>query len=269
MPKRWQEYVDQWRRMNGRSRVKLLQDNWYLKILEERLESWISSPDSISGRIKEIQRESFVCTKTIYNYMWKYGGGLKKKLCYKKRYKKRWSRQWKRPNGYRHISTREEIINLRWRIGDGEIDLVLGLKWKGWLLTLVDRKSKYGLVMKVRNKSIEEINRVLNRMLKSVWIRKKFTTITSDNGSEFFWLRHLEKKLWFEQYYADPYSSRQRWTNEQYNWQIRKIYPKWTDFSKLSSRKIRILQDKLNTKPRKTLWYLTPQEVFFNPNITI
>ncbi len=130
-------------------------------------------------------------------------------------------------------------------------------------MTLVDRKSRFWLVSHVESKHIESINKALNYMLEEHEIQKKLKTITSDNWYEFFWLRHIEKKLWFEQYFADPYSSRQRWTNEQYNWQIRKFFPKWTDFKLVSIETIQNIQTKLNRKPRKCLWYLTPEEVFF------
>lgn len=262
-PKKWQEYIDTWRRNNGQSRVKLLQNNWYREVLLQQLEPWYSSPDSIAGS-RKVKGESFVCTKTIYNYIWLYDWGLKWLLTYKKRYKKRNCRQWKRPAWYRHISTRDHEADERSEIWHTEIDLVMS-KWKkGWLITLVDRKSRYWVSRKVESKDWEEINRVLKQMIEKEWITKKLKTITSDNGHEFFLLRHIEKELWFKQYYADPYSSRQRWTNEQYNRQIRKLFPKWTIFAKIAPEMIQIMQDKINRKPRKILWYRTPEEVFFD-----
>lgn len=262
-PKKWQEYVDRWRRNNSEARIKLLQDNGYKKVLEDSLEAGYSSPDSIAGRMKKEGKE-FVCSKTIYNFIRLYDWGLKGLLAYKKRYRKRHSRQWKRPEGYRHISMRSEEANERKEVWHTEIDLVMSIWNKAWVMTLVDRKSRYWIVEKVRGKGWEEINRVLVKMIRKEWIEKKLKTITSDNGHEFFWLRHIEKRLWFEQYYADPYSSRQRWTNEQYNWQIRKLFPKWTDFSKVAWITIKNMQDKLNRKPRRILWYRTPEEVFYD-----
>ena len=130
-------------------------------------------------------------------------------------------------------------------------------------MTLVDRKSRFWLMLHIKDKQTTTINDVLKLMVADEKIQKKLNTITSDNWREFFWLRHVEKNLWFKQYYADPYSSYQRWTNEQYNRQIRKIFPKWTDFDLVAPETIRKLQTKLNRKPRKCLWYLTPEEVFF------
>lgn len=261
-PKKAQEQVDTGRRNNGQSRIKLLQGNWYAEILKSRLEAWVSTPDSIAGRMKS-EWETFVCTKTIYNYIWLYDWWLKKLLTYKKRYKKHHSRQWKRPAWYRHISQRSVEANKRTEVWHMEIDLVMSQWNKAWVMTLVDRKSRFWLVMKVNSKGLLEINRVLKSMVRKEWIQKKLKTITSDNGREFFWLRHIEKSLSFEQYYADPYSSRQRWTNEQYNRQIRKLFPKWTDFSKVGIKTIMNLQTKLNKKPRKILWYRSPEEVFY------
>ena len=261
-PKRAQEYIDEWRKNNGRSRIKLYQYNWYLEHLRDSLERWISTPDSIVGR-KKIEWEIFVCSKTIYNFIRLYDEWLKKLLTYQKRYKKHHSRQWKRPEWYRHISERAEEAENRTEIWHMEIDLVMS-KWnKAGIMTLIDRKSRFWLMCKVKSKKNDVINKELWRMIKKIGIQKELKTITSDNGHEFFGLRHIEKLFKFEQYYADPYSSRQRWTNEQYNGQIRKFYPKWTDFSEVSLIKIKKLQDKLNRKPRKILWYKTAEEVFF------
>jgi len=262
-PKVWQEYVDRWRRKNGRARLKLGQNNWYKEELLEMLEWWLCTPDSIAWK-KKLDWEEFVCTKTIYNYIWLYDEWLKKLLTYKKRYRKRHSRQWKRPEWYRHISERWEAIEKRENIGDTEIDLVMS-KWnKAGIMTLVDRKSRFWLICKVKSKKSNEINKQLWRMIKKEWIQKRLNSITNDNGHEFFGLRHLEKKFWFKQFYADPYSSQQRWTNEQYNWQIRKIFPKWTIFSKVPTKILMKIQTKLNRKPRKILWYKTPEEVFYS-----
>ena len=261
--KKAQEYVDKWRRNNGRSRVKLYQSNWYLRYLKDSLERWISTPDSIVGR-KKIEWEVFVCSKTIYSFIWLYDEWLKRLLTYQKRYKKHHSRQWKRPEWYRHISERWEDIEQRKNIWDMEIDLVMS-KWnKAGIMTLIDRKSRFWLIGKVESKKNDIINKELWRMIKKAWIQKKLRTITNDNGHEFFWLRHIAKKFWFKQYYADPYSSQQRWTNEQYNWQIRKIFPKWTIFSKVPTKILIKVQTKLNRKPRKILWYKTPEEVFYS-----
>ena len=260
-PQKWQEYIDQWRRKNAQWRTKPLKDNWHLEILKSNLEPWYSSPDSIAGRMK-LEWKEFVCTKTIYNYIWLYDWWLRKLLTYKKQYKKRHSRKWKRPLWYRHISTRSQEAEKRLEVWHMEIDLVMSKGNKAWLLTMVDRKSRYWLIAKVYTKHIKEINRVLRNKLRKEEIIKKLKTITSDNGHEFFWLRKLEKKLWFEQYYADPYNSWQRWTNEQFNWQLRKLFPKWTIFNTIPTKTIQNMQIKLNRKPRKILWYRTPEEVF-------
>lgn len=267
-PKKAQDLIDEGRRNNAKARTKLLQDNWYREELEKSLEVWVCTPDSIAWR-KKLKGEKFVSTKTIYNYIWLHENNLKKKLTYQKRYKKRKSRQWKRPEWYRHISTRSEAANERTEIWHMEIDLVLSKGNKAWLMTLVDRKSRFWLTLHVLNKQSETINQVLIAMLSEKKIQKKLKTITSDNWREFFWLRHLEKQLWFEQFFADPYCSWQRWTNEQYNWQIRKLFPKWTDFDLVAPEDIHNLQTKLNRKPRKCLWYLTPEEVFFGSTTSV
>lgn len=267
-PMKAQDEIDKWRRNNALSRIKLLQDNWYKEELENKLIPWISTPDSIAWRMKK-DGKTFVCTKTIYNYIWLYDWWLKKKLTYQRRYKKHKSRQWKRPDGYRHISTRPQEAEERIELWHMEIDLVLSKGNKAWLMTLVDRKSKFSLIGHVESKHAESINKALILMVSETEIQKKLKTITSDNWREFFWLKHIENLLWFEQYFADPYSSYQRWTNEQHNWQIRKIFPKWTDFSLVAVETIKNLQDQINRKPRKSLWYLTPEEVFYGTTLPI
>ena len=265
-PIKAQKHVDKWRSNNARARTKLLQNNWYLEEIKRKLDPWAITPDSLAWRKKE-EGKQFICTKTIYNYIWLYDWWLKKKLTYKKKYKKHKSRQWKRPEWYRHISTRNKEAEDRLTIWHMEIDLVLS-KWnKAWLMTLVDRKSRYGLIIHVKSKHSASINEALIEMISKKWLQKKLKTITSDNWREFFGLRHIEEALWFEQYFADPYCSWQRWTNEQYNGQIRKFLPKWTDFNLVAIKTIKKIQIKLNRKPRKILWYLTPEEVFLGQTI--
>lgn len=262
-PKKAQDMIDKGRDNNAISRIKLLQDDWLRREIESSLDPWISTPDSITGR-KKLKGEKRVCTKTIYNYATQHDPWWKKKLTYKKGYKKRHSRKWKRPEWYRHISTRSKEADERTEIGHMEIDLVMSNGKKAWIMTLVDRKSRFWLITHVESKHINSINTQLIHMFENKEIQKKLKTITSDNWHEFFWLKHLEKTLWFEQYYADPYCSWQRGTNEQYNGQIRKLFPKWTDFTLIAVETIKNLQSKLNKKPRKNLWYRTPEEVFFN-----
>lgn len=170
-PKIGQEYVDKGRRNNSMSRTKLLQDNGYKRYLLREMKPWLVTPDSITGR-KKMEWEVFVSMKTIYNFIWLYNGWLRKLLTYKKRYRKRHSRQWKRPEWYKHINERPIEAGERSEIWHTEIDLVLSKKRKWGIMTLIDRKSRFWLISKVRTKGAKEINKVLWKMIRKEWIQK-------------------------------------------------------------------------------------------------
>lgn len=162
------------------------------------------------------------------------------------------------------IHERSKDIEDRKRIGDWEADTILSnkvVKW--WAVTLVDRKSRYTLLKQVRTLESDVVGNTIRYML---WNQKK-QSITTDNGSEFAWLKNLIKVLQIEWFRCDPYSSYQRWTNEKTNGFIRWFLPKWIDINQYSDEEIDHIQDKLNHKPRKILWYKTPYEVYHNVTI--
>lgn len=227
-------------------------------------EDW--SPQQIAGRIK-IDKGLTVCHETIYRYIYdnkSRGGRLYKHLRHKNK------KYHSRSNNYQRrgiitdrisIDKRPKIVEKKNRIGDFEIDTVIGRHHIGALVTIVDRKSKFTLIKKVESKQAKEVTKALVEMLLPL---KPITkTITSDNGKEFAYHKQVSKTLDASFYFAHPYSSWERGLNEHTNGLIRQYLPKKTDFTQVSKEEIITIQEKLNHRPRKVLNYRTPYEVFF------
>ena len=227
-------------------------------------EDW--SPEQISGRMK-VDKGFTVCHETIYRYIYynkSRGGRLYKYLRHKNK------KYHNRSNNYQRrgiiidrvsIDKRPKIVERKSRIGDFEIDTVIGRNHIGALVTIVDRKSKFTLIKKVESKKAEEVTKALISMLTPL---KPITkTITSDNGKEFAYHKEVSEALDTSFYFAHPYSSWERGLNEHTNGLIRQYLPKKSDFTQVCKEEIITIQDKLNHRPRKVLNYRTPYEVFF------
>jgi len=224
------------------------------------------SPEQIAGRMK-LDIGISICHETIYRYIYynkSRGGRLYQYLRHKNK------KYHNRNNSYQRrgilidrisIDKRPKIVEKKNRIGDFEIDTVIGRHHVGALVTVVDRKSKFTLIKKVSSKKAEEVTKALVTMLTPL---KPITkTITSDNGKEFAYHKDVSKALDTKFYFAHPYSSWERGLNEHTNGLIRQYLPKKTDFTQISKEEITTIQDKLNHRPRKILNYKTPYEVFF------
>ena len=246
------------RQENALKKASVLTEKMKEKILENLEKNW--SPEQISGRLK--RDKIFVSYQTIYRFIYKdkkKGGKLFKKLRHKgKKYKKQWVGGCKsKIIGRVGIAERPEIIDKKGRVGDWEIDTIIGLNHKSALLTLVDRKTKFTIIEKLAGKNMKSVNFKTIKRLKN--LPKK--SITADNGPEFSGHKNLTKKLNIPVYFADPYSSWQRGLNEHTNGLIREYLPKKTDFREVSNAEIRKIEKKLNKRPRKVLDYKTPEEI--------
>lgn len=225
------------------------------------------SPEQIAGVMKKEKVANCVSYETIYQYIYhnKSCGG---KLYLKLRHKNK--KYHKRGNDYNtrgiiknrvSIDLRPKIVERKSRIGDWEIDTVIGAKHQGVLVTIVDRKSKFTLIKKVASKRADDVTKATIEMLSPV---KNLThTITSDNGKEFAYHEQITKTLDTRFYFANPYHSWERGLNEHTNGLIRQYLPKKTDLSTVKRKEIRFIQDRLNNRPRKILGYKTPAEVFY------
>jgi IS30 family transposase len=235
-----------------------------IEFVEERLRAdW--SPEQISGWLKE-NRNNSVSHEWIYQYVWKNkdsGSLLFKHLRHsQKKKKKRYGSNDKRGQIKNRISIdeRPEIVEEKSRIGDWEIDTVIGKNHKGALVTIVDRKSKFTLIAQVDRKQsilVKEATFMLLNPLKSI-----SHTITADNGKEFASHEEVASSLELSYFFAHPYSSWERGLNENTNGLIRQYFPKGTNFQEITQIDVEKVAEKLNNRPRKTLNYKTPKEVF-------
>jgi len=224
------------------------------------------SPEQISGRMK-LDIGLCVCHETIYRYIYynkSRGGRLYKYLRHKnKKYHNRSNTYQRRGIIIDRVSIdkRPKIVEKKNRIGDFEIDTVIGRHHIGALVTVVDRKSKYAIIKNIPTRKADEVTKALIEMLLPL---KNITkTITSDNGKEFAYHKQVSEAIDTDFYFAHPYSSWERGLNEHTNGLIRQYLPKKTDFTQISKEEITTIQDKLNHRPRKVLNYRTPYEVFF------
>ncbi|ATG79719.1 IS30 family transposase [Pseudoalteromonas sp. 1_2015MBL_MicDiv] len=242
----------------------------YELVLSKIAMGW--SPDAIAGRFKKDNPSDelmHVSHETIYQWVikdFKAGGELYKDLA--KRHKKR--RKQRKYGDLRgqiknrvSISERPKIVEDRSRIGDWEGDLIEGKKGSGFFVTHVDRSSRYLIAQKIETKQAESFNTATVEMFKEIPEHKQLT-LTLDNGKEFSKFKALEEELDFIIYFADPYCSWQRGTNEHTNGLIRRYFPKKTDFSTITNEQLQEVVMKINTRPRKILNYQTAEEVFIN-----
>ncbi len=242
-------------------RNKVKEKPWILHQIKECMSKYKWAPHSISGRGKVL-----VCATTIYKYIDEREPSLKKYLKYKKWYKKRWKpeNRGKQKEGFRTIDERPNIVDKRNRIWDMEVDTIHS-SWserKWGMATIVDIKTKFLLWWWVKQRTAEMVADVLIREMKKI-PKEKLLTITADNGKEFYDFKRVEKELETLLYFAHPYASYERPTNEQTNGMLRVFFPKWTDFSKISEEEIQEKIKIINRKPRKSLNYLCAEEAFY------
>ena len=232
----------------------------------ERLLGLEWSPEQISKRLK-IEGLRSVSHQTIYCHIYQNrleGGNLYVYLRRRHKYRKRIHKYCSRKgwDTRRPISERPAIVELRSRLGDWEADTIIGREKKGGILSLVERRSRYCLLKKITTKSAQTVAEAVCDQLLPV--KDKVLTITSDNGIEFTRHQTIANTLEADFFFADPYSSWQRGTNENTNGLVRQYFPKKTDFTPLSEDDIQHVTDRLNNRPRKVLAFRTPSEVFNN-----
>ncbi|MDR2884955.1 MAG: IS30 family transposase [Deferribacteraceae bacterium] len=214
------------------------------------------SPDQIS-HVLEMNHGMQVSHERIYRYI-AANPVYKKYLRHKRRRKYRSRGSSKvRIKDRVMIAERPAVVSERSRLGDWELDTVMGLKsnQQYFLVTLVERKSRYSEIVLNYGKDGETVaNSVINALHSHV-----VHTVTADNGSEF-----AKHKMVSEQFYfCDPCCSWQRGTNENTNGLIRQFFPKGTDFEKVTAEDVAHVQDLLNNRPRKCLGYKTPAQIMF------
>ena len=154
------------------------------------------------------------------------------------------------------IHDRPIEVDKRSRYGDYEVDLIVGANHKGGLLTMNDRKTGIVKIRKIGGKNSKHIAKQIITALKKE--KGRLHTITSDNGKEFAEHEYISKKLCIDFYFADPYSSWQRGSNENLNGLIRQYFPKKTNFETVSNKEIKMVENQLNRRPRKRFGFRSP-----------
>lgn len=243
-----------------------------IKLTEEmkkdicQLLNWQFSPEQIVG-IRKLQGKQTMSHESIYRYIWKdkkQGGKLYLNLRNSsKKYKKRYNATDKRgviPNK-KMINQRPKIVDERGRLGDWEIDTVIGSAHKGALVTIVERKSSYLKMAILKSKKADLVSNATIDLLKT--IDEQVLTITSDNGKEFANHQNIASKLNADFYFANPYHSWERGLNEYTNKLIRQYFPKKHDFTLITRQHVEKVEELLNNRPRKKLGFKTPNQIFY------
>lgn len=223
------------------------------------------SPEQMVGRAK-LDGVEMVSIETIYGYVWqdKRKGGILHKSLRKqgKTYRKRGHLKDNRGviAGRVDIDKRPLIVDKKERLGDLEIDLVIGKDHKGALITINDRSTGLLFMDKIDSKEASKVESKAIELLQD-W-KPLIKTITSDNGKEFAGHQGIADSLGIDFYFAKPYHSWERGANENLNGLIRQYFPKKSDFRLITNERIKQVINILNNRPRKRFGYRTPNEVF-------
>jgi IS30 family transposase len=221
------------------------------------------SPEQIAGRAK-LENVECVSHERIYQYVWadkKAKGSLFTHLRRKgRKYRKRGSAKDTRGiiKDRVDISQRPSIVDEKIRLGDLEIDTMIGKNHQGAILTINDRVSSYVWMAKLNGKNADELAMKAVEILQphAQWIH----TITGDNGKEFADHKKIAQEIGIDFYFAKPYHSWERGANENTNGLIRQYFPKGSSFESITDKQIQYVQHKLNNRPRKKLGFLSPIE---------
>lgn len=257
----------QWEKAHAKQPLK--NPDVYSYVTKHLRDGW--SPDQIAGRLKRdhpndrywwitaetiyrwiYQEEQQVCDQPWYEY-------LRRKQKRRRKYKGRKVHRGKIPDRV-SIRERDEIVNQRAEFGHWEGDTVEGKGHRDGIHTEVERMSRKILGRKVSAIASSITSTIQQKMFITIPKRARRST-TLDNGRE----NHMHQKLWeigMKTYFADPYSSWQRGTNEHGNWHIRYYFPKGTDFRTVSDEELYDVIEEINNRPRKILSYQTANEVF-------
>jgi IS30 family transposase len=207
---------------------------------------------------------------SIYKFIYAKEKGLIKYLrCQKGKYRRRYGTRIREKQREemkkKRIDKRPEIVEKRERIGDWEGDTIIGKEKTVHILTHVERKSGLLLADKLERGTAELTKEKTIERFKAIPKNKKHT-ITYDNGATFFEYEMTEKKTGIGIYFAWPYHSWERGTNENCNGLLRQFFPKKSSFAIITQRQINEACSLINNRPRKRLGYLTPNEVFRQNN---
>lgn len=252
-------------RQNTVCRNKQKTTSSMIAIIEEKLRlQW--SPVQISGWLQKTDPEKTISHETIYQHIWqdkRNGGSLYKELRHHgKKYNKRSKGTAGRgciPNRI-DIKERPSIVEEKTRLGDWELDTIIGTEQSGVIVSMVERTSKLTMLKKISRRTAEETETALLQRLLP--IREFVHTVTADNGKEFATHQRVGNALGADVYFATPYHSWERGLNEHTNGLVRQYFPKSCRFDQISDTDLKKVETLLNNRPRKILHFSTPLEVF-------
>ena len=229
-----------------------------------------TTPELIAGQIKIKYPNDPVMTisyEAIYQHIYRHRQSyLAKKLIkllpyhhHKRRNKRKFNKNTTRIKDQISIDNRPEHIEQRLEVGHWEGDLMIGVGQTSAIATLVERKTRYTIVMKIQNRKSKTVTKEFANSLNS--LSKIFRkSMTYDNGIEMANHKWLANQTGINIYFAHPYSSWERGTNENTNGLIRRFFPKGTDFNQITLKQLKDAQNNLNDRPRKVLGFKTPNE---------
>ena len=259
--------------LNKRNTYKIaIHKKLRLYVYKGLLSQW--TPEQIAGKLKlEYPNDPImsISHESIYRYIYTQPQArLNKKLINLLVRKKTRRRPPKKRRGTGSkiinqisIDSRPKHIHLREEVGHWEGDLVIGKNHKSAIGTIVERKTRFTLIIQLKSKKAMEVANEFSKILNKLNpIYKK--TMTYDNGIEMARHEKITKKTGMKIYFAHPYSSWERGTNENTNGLIRRYLPKGTDFNQISRKQLLNIQEKLNNRPRKIIGYKTPKEMMDN-----
>lgn len=263
-------WMAQLRRSASKERLVHHRRRVWSYVKEKLREGW--SPEQITGGMRDDfpdDEAMRISHETIYAWISedkRDGGDFWKHLRQSgRKRRKRYGSQSQRGEipGRVGIDKRPKVVEKRSRLGDWESDTMEGKGKSGYLVTHVERKSRFVVAARIDDKRAESFNRGTRRSFR--WIPASLRkTMTADNGKEFAQFKELETLLGVDVYFADPYSSWQRGTCENTNGLLREFFPKTMDLRIVSHQSVAAAVRKLNNRPRKCLGYRTPHEVLFD-----
>jgi IS30 family transposase len=252
----------------AKARPRICAKTW--AVVEKLLrQEW--SPEQISGRLKKEQKIG-ISHEWIYQHVLadkNAGGNLYKHLRCQKQRRKRYGTYNRRGKllNCRSIEERPAIVNHRKRLGDWEVDTVFGKDHKQALVTLTERKSRFTLLGKVSQRTAQAVQDQICRLLLPV--QDKVHTLTSDHGKEFAYHERIAQLLQLKYYFAHPYAAWERGANENTNGLLRQYFPKKCDLQQVTRKDTNLAMSRLNFRPRKSLRFRTPFEVFYHSSVAL
>lgn len=232
------------------------------------------SPEQVVGTLKK-QDVTYVSHERIYQHIWEdkhKKGELHQHLRHQgRRYRKRGSQKDNRGIIKERVSIekRPKIVDKRERFGDLEVDLIIGKNHNQAIVTINDRASGMLKMKKVASKQAEQVSNTIVELLDE-W-RPYIKTMTADNGKEFAAHKHVAEQLNIDYYFARPYHSWERGSNENLNGLIRQYFKKSSDFTTITEEQVKAIEDKLNRRPRKRFDFENPifvmDQLLFNDKV--